>query len=119
MPRQRFLPCRQPTLKGKAVAGACPLQGCRRAVCVAARATRVGATPEASFRAVLDRYITADLLQRSDHRSVQALEGNIRALDSGVEREPEALYLDQDRRPDTRQARETSESNYWRRTLEE
>lgn len=44
-------------------------------------------------------YVTADLLQRSDHRSVQALEADIRKW-SGLEQRPQALRLDQDRRTD-------------------
>ena len=33
-------------------------------------------------------YITADLLQRSDHRSVHALEADIGRMDRSVERNP-------------------------------
>ena len=42
-------------------------------------------------------YVTADLLQRSDHRSVQALEKDLREVGEGVEREPEAVRVDEDR----------------------
>ncbi|GAA1998525.1 transposase [Microbacterium ulmi] len=52
--------------------------------------------------------VTRDLLQRSDHRSVQALEKD---LGQGMEREPEALHLDQDRRPDPRIPRTTIATN--------
>ena len=51
-------------------------------------------------------FITADLLQPSDHRSVHAPEADIR-LDRNLEREPEAVHLDQNRRADRREARPT------------
>lgn len=40
-------------------------------------------------------YVTADLLQRSDDRSVQALEADIRTVGQGLERGPQAVPLDQ------------------------
>ena len=43
--------------------------------------------------------VTRDLLQRSDHRSVQALERSPR-LDHRLERQPQAIHLDQNRRGD-------------------
>ena len=64
-------------------------------------------------------YVTSDLLQRSDHRSVQALEKDIRGWVKSLEREPETVHLDQDRRPDPRITRTTSTTNNWRRTLAE
>lgn len=52
-------------------------------------------------------YITADTLQRGDHRSVQALEREIRGwVDDWTE--PEAVHLDKDRGGDPRVAGTTS-----------
>ena len=62
-------------------------------------------------------YVTADLLQRSDHRSVQALEADLRAWVKAWNDDPQAVHLDQDRRPDPRIPRPTSSTNYRRRTL--
>jgi transposase len=62
-------------------------------------------------------FVTEDLLRRSDHRSVQALEADIRKLGQSMEREPHPLHLDQDRRGDPRITRKTSEANFRRRTL--
>lgn len=61
--------------------------------------------------------VTRELLQRSDHRSVQALEKDLRNCE-GLEREPETLHLDQDRRPDPRIPRTTSTTNQRRSTLD-
>ncbi len=62
-------------------------------------------------------FITADLLVRSDHRSMQALKKDIRACGESLER-PQAPPLDQDRRRDPDLTRKTSSTNYRRRTLE-
>ncbi len=56
-------------------------------------------------------YLTDDLLRRSDHRSVQALEKDIRNWVDGVEREPQAVHLDQDRRADPGVTLTTSSTN--------
>ena len=48
-------------------------------------------------------YLTSDLLQRGDHRSVQALEADIRAWIKGLERAPRTVRVDQDRRGNPRQ----------------
>ena len=61
-------------------------------------------------------YVTDDLLRRCDHRSVQALEADIRAWVKAWNDEPETLHLDQDRRPDPRITRTTSTPNHRRRT---
>jgi len=45
-------------------------------------------------------YITANLLQRGDHRSVQALEKDIRNWITAWNEKPETIHLDQDRRQD-------------------
>jgi len=57
-------------------------------------------------------YLTDDLRRRSDHRSVQtsAREGHPR-LGRRVEREPEAVHLDQDRRTDSGVTLTTSSTN--------
>ena len=62
-------------------------------------------------------YLTDDLLRRGDHRSVQALEADIRAWVQGLEREPETLHLDQDRRRDPRITRHDIYNEFRRRTL--
>ena len=56
-------------------------------------------------------YLTDDLLRRSDHRSVQALEKDIRNWVSGMEREPQTIHLDQDRRADPQLPLTTSKTN--------
>ena len=56
-------------------------------------------------------YLTSDLLQRGDHRSVQVLEADIRAWVNELERAPETVRVDQDRRRHPRQARTTSTKN--------
>ena len=56
-------------------------------------------------------YLTDDLLARGDHRSVQALEADIRAWVEGLEREPQTLHLDQDRRTDPRSTPTTNPTN--------
>ena len=50
-------------------------------------------------------YLTDDLLRRSDHRSVQALERDIRAWVKAWNDNPQTLRLDQDRRTDPRLTR--------------
>jgi len=62
-------------------------------------------------------YLTEDLLRRSDHRSVQALEADIGAWGAGLERQPQAIRLDQVRRGDPRTTRTSSSPNQRRRTL--
>ena len=52
-------------------------------------------------------YLTDDLLRRGDHRSVQALEKRHPRLGHRLEREPETVHLDQDRRADPRLTRPT------------
>jgi hypothetical protein len=49
-------------------------------------------------------YVTGDLLKRCDHRSVQALEADIRTW---VERQHQAIRVYQDRRTDPRLTRTT------------
>ena len=56
-------------------------------------------------------YLTADLLQRSDHRSVQALKADIRDWIKDWNQNPETIHLDQDRRPDPQLTRTTSKTN--------
>ena len=56
-------------------------------------------------------YLTDDLLRRSDHRSVQALEKDIRHWVQTLEREPPAVHLDQDRRADPGVTLTTSTTN--------
>ena len=46
--------------------------------------------------------LTTKKLQRGTHRSVRELNTDIRELDQHLERQPTALRLDQDRRPDPR-----------------
>ena len=51
-------------------------------------------------------YLTDDLLRRGDHHNVQALEKDIR-LGQSLERQPEAINLDENRRTDPRLTRPT------------
>jgi transposase len=56
-------------------------------------------------------YVTADLLQRSDHHSVQTLEADIRKWAQGMERRPQTIRVDQDRPTDPRITRTTYPAN--------
>ncbi len=56
-------------------------------------------------------YLTHDLLERSDHRSVQALEHDIRQWVAAWNENPPAIHLDQDRRRDPRIHQKTSTTN--------
>lgn len=51
--------------------------------------------------------VTVDLFQRPDHRSVQALEADVRKWGRRLERKSQAVRVDQDRRPDPRQTWKT------------
>jgi hypothetical protein len=61
--------------------------------------------------------LTRQLIQRGDHRSVQALERDIRAWGRRLERQPQSLRLDQDRRTDPPVHPRINETNQWRGTL--
>ena len=61
-------------------------------------------------------YLTADLLQRSDHRSVQPLEADIRNCVKTWNEDP-TPFMDQERRADPHLTRTTSQTNYRRGTL--
>jgi hypothetical protein len=56
-------------------------------------------------------YLTDDLLRRSDHRSVQALEKDIRNWVSAWNESPKPVHLDQDRRTDPGVTLTTSSTN--------
>ncbi len=47
-------------------------------------------------------FLTDQMIRRGVHKSVQALEKDVRALDPDLEREPPAIHVDKDRRGDPR-----------------
>jgi DDE superfamily endonuclease len=61
------------------------------------------------------RELAAKMMHRSACRSVQALEADIRAWN--LERQPQALHVDQDSRRDARNAPAGFSTNFRRRTL--
>ena len=61
--------------------------------------------------------LTTKLLQRGVHKSVQALEADIRAWIDNLERGPPPIRVDQDRRRDPRQHRRILSTNLRRGTL--
>ena len=62
--------------------------------------------------------LTDKKLRRGTHRSIQPWRRTF-ATGSPLERQPETLHLDQDRRRDPRTPRLISSTNSWRRTLDE
>ena len=62
-------------------------------------------------------YLTAQRIRRGVHKSVQALEADIRDLDRELERQPPALRLDQDRRRDPGLTGKVSSTNFRRGIL--
>src|SRR4249919_3460009 len=61
--------------------------------------------------------ITDKLIRRGVHTSVAALQGRHPAMDRHVEREPETLHLDQNRRRNPQLPRKISGAHFRRRTL--
>ena len=62
-------------------------------------------------------FLTDQLIRRGVHKSVQALETDIRAWITDWNDRPQALHLDQDRRRDPRLPRTILSTNFRRRTL--
>ena len=70
----------------------------RASSCTSPRPRAPGSTSSSAG----SRELTTKKLQRGTHRSVRALNADIRAWIDDLERQPPALRLDQDRRPDPR-----------------
>ena len=62
-------------------------------------------------------YLTDQMIRRGVHKSVQALEADIRAWIDDWNERPQAVRLDQDRRGDPRLPRRYLSTNFRRRTL--